>query len=119
MLSPDKIVLIAAGAHEVNRAICEQAGDHSQKPWNDADEGVRRSAISGVEHVLNNPGITAEQQHDEWMRFKLADGWVYGEHKDAEAKTHPALVEFDKLSYTNRMKAVVFVSYVSTTKDFV
>jgi hypothetical protein len=29
---------------------------------------------------------------------KVKDGWVYGEVKDVEAKTHPCIVPFDALS---------------------
>lgn len=40
---------------------------------------------------------TPAKAHENWMKFKFADGWVYGKKKDKEAKTHPDLVAYKKL----------------------
>ncbi|MDD5018344.1 MAG: RyR domain-containing protein [Eubacteriales bacterium] len=39
----------------------------------------------------------AEQEHDAWMAERNASGWVAGESVDAEKKTTPYLIPFDKL----------------------
>lgn len=39
----------------------------------------------------------AEQEHEAWMAERIASGWVAGNHVDAEKKTTPYLVPFDKL----------------------
>lgn len=88
---------IARVCHEVNRALCESFGDQSQKPWDDAAGWQRESAIKGVEFALTNPDAPASAQHDAWSADKIANGWVYGQIKDADAKTHPCLVPFDQL----------------------
>ncbi|HOR84946.1 MAG TPA: RyR domain-containing protein [Bacillota bacterium] len=39
----------------------------------------------------------AEQEHEAWMAERIASGWVAGDHADAEKKTTPYLVPYDKL----------------------
>jgi len=52
--------------------------------------------ISAVEDALKN-NVTLESNHEKWRKDKEAAGWVYGEVKDAEKKTHPSLVPFNEL----------------------
>jgi hypothetical protein len=103
---------IARMCHETNRAWCETTGDFSQKPWDNAEEWQRQSAIEGVGVALN--GATPEQQHDAWCDSKLRDGWVYGDVKDADAKTHPCLVPYADLPAEQKIKDGLFVAVVST-----
>lgn len=95
-------------AHEINRAYCEAIGDHSQKPWAEAEQWQRDSAIKGVEFALANPNAGPDAQHNAWMEAKFADGWTYGPTKDAEAKTHPCLVAYDALPREQRVKDYLF-----------
>lgn len=104
---------VAKVCHEANRAICEAAGDHSQKPWADAEVWQRDSALTGVMFARNNPDAHAAAQHDAWMADKIAAGWVHGEVKDAEAKTHPCIVPYDELPFDQRVKDHVFRAIVS------
>lgn len=101
--------------HEVNRAVCEAAGDHSQKPWSEAEQWQRDSAIKGVRFARANPDAPASAQHDAWAADKVADGWVYGEVKDAAAKTHPCLVPYDALPFEHRVKDHTFRAIVAAT----
>ena len=39
---------VARICHEANRAYCQTIGDFSQRPWAEADEWQRKSAIEGV-----------------------------------------------------------------------
>ena len=65
------------------------------------------SHIDGVRAFLNNPAMTASENHDSWMRCRLSAGWVYGEVKDVKAKTHPDLVPFDKLPLVEQNKDIM------------
>lgn len=107
---------IARACHEANRAICESAGDHSQRPWDDAEQWQRESAVRGVLFALDNPSAPASAQHDAWLSDKLADGWCYGEAKDAQAKTHPCMVEYEELPFEQRVKDHVFKAIVGALK---
>lgn len=99
---------IAAICHSVNKAYCASLGDFSQPHWDDAPDWQRESARFGVQFVLDNPDAPASSQHDCWMALKIADGWTYGETKDAEAKTHPCLVPFDQLPKEQQVKDFLF-----------
>jgi hypothetical protein len=107
-----KIGQIARITHEVNRVWCEFNGDHSQLPWDDAPEWQRDSAKAGVQFHIDNPGAGDSASHDEWSRHKIADGWQYGEVKDADAKTHPCLVAFNQLPAEQQFKDRLFRTIV-------
>lgn len=103
---------IARIAHETNRAYCSALGDDSQKPWDEAPEWQRKSAVNGVEFHLRNPKAGPEASHESWLAEKDRDGWQYGEAKDAEAKTHPCFVPFSELPAEQQAKDALFRSVV-------
>lgn len=105
--------------HEANRALCATHGDFSQKPWDAADGWQRDSAITGVNFTLDNPDAPESANHDSWMAEKVDDGWVYGEVKDPEAKTHPCIVPFDALPPEQQAKDYLFKSIVTGLAPFI
>lgn len=107
---------IAKVCHSANKAYCETVGDYSQKSWEDAESWQRDSAIKGVFYRLNNPDAPKSAQHDAWMQDKLNDGWVYGEVKDAKAKTHPCIVSYDQLPVMQQKKDALFQAIVDALK---
>lgn len=113
----DKAATIAMIAHSINKALCESIGDHSQLTWKDAPQWQKDSAINGVKLHLANPETTPEQTHEAWMREKAADGWAYGEVKDADRKEHPCMVPYHKLPESQRSKDYLFKAVVETMKD--
>lgn len=107
-----QIVNIAMVCHQANKAWCEANGDTSQKDWDEAEQWQRDSAIKGVQFSLDNPWAGCDAQHKAWMREKVDAGWVYGEVKNAEAKTHPCIVSFDHLPQFQQKKDALFCSIV-------
>jgi hypothetical protein len=105
-------VAIAMVCHEANKKWCELTGDYSQKSWADAEQWQRDSAIKGVNFCFQNPKAAASSHHDAWMSDKIADGWVYGEIKDTENKTHPCLVPYDQLPLAQQQKDKLFQAIV-------
>ncbi len=110
------VLAIAMVCHAANKAWCEANGDHSQKDWGEAEEWQRESAIKGVQFRMDNPDAGEDAQHNAWMEDKLADGWVYGETKDPEAKTHPCLVPFNELPEFQQKKDALFCGIVDSMK---
>ena len=95
---------IAELVHETNRAYCRLLGDHSQPPWILAPGWQRESMLAGVTAILDGSAATPKEQHELWMRRKLEEGWTYGPEKDAEAKTHPCLLQYPELPPEQRFK---------------
>lgn len=102
------VVLTARICHEANRAYCLSIGDTSQLGWLDAPQWQEDSAIAGVEARWKNPDAPAAASHHGWLAQKKADGWVYGEVKDADKKTHPCMVPFNELAPEQQCKDVLF-----------
>lgn len=108
----DDILKAAVTAHHVNRAYCRGLGDHSQPDWAHTPDWQRDSALAGARAIFDDPSTTPEQSHENWMRQKTDDGWVYGETKDADAKTHPCMVPYAELDDAQRTKDVLFGAVV-------
>ena len=105
-----RVETAAAAAHEANRAWCIAHGDNSQVAWDDAPSWQRESAILGVLGVQAGNG--PRESHAGWLAEKKRAGWVYGEKKDPELKTHPCMVPYDELPPEQRAKDGIFVSVV-------
>jgi hypothetical protein len=103
---------VARIAYEINRAYCQAIGDHSQPSWDDAPKWQKDSPIAGVRFHAENPGSTPEASHENWMKQKLAEGWVYGEVKNPDAKTHPCIRPYYELHLTQRVKDHLFIAVV-------
>jgi len=113
-----KVEDIAQATHEMNRTFCAYLGDMSQEPWSRVPAWQRESAIAGVQAVLDGTASTPEEQHKEWMQHKIADGWVWGSEKDAEAKTHPCLVPYNELPPEQQAKDAIFRAVVVGLREF-
>lgn len=107
-----QIEILAAAAHEVNRAYCQGLGDTSQVPWDEAPDWQKQSAILGVQGAL--AGNTPEESHESWLEEKRRTGWKYGPVKDADKKEHPCFVPYNQLDDEQRMKDELFVNIVRT-----
>lgn len=115
MLSDESIMKIAQVAYEANRAYCAAfMGDDSQLPWEQAPQWQRQSTYNGVKFVLDNPHASPEDAHESWRLEKFADGWVYGEEKNAMLKTHPCMVSYEELPAEQRTKDYLYLSVVKT-----
>jgi hypothetical protein len=66
---------IARVCHDANASFCSVIGDNSQKPWDEAEEWQRQSAINGVEYAIKNPNAPPSSQH-EALAQRQEDGWV-------------------------------------------
>lgn len=61
--------------------------------------------LSGVELSESLRGLTeqiAKNVHEVWAKSRMEQGWIYGEVRDDEKKTHPCLVPYDELPETEK-----------------
>lgn len=112
----NKLEYIAKACHEANRVWCQANGDFSQEHWQEAEQWQRDSAIVGVKFRVDNPQAKHDSQHNAWMQDKINDGWVFGEVKDAEKKTHPCIVPFEQLPEFQQKKDALFCAIVDALK---
>ena len=104
---------IAEIAHEQNRIYCVSIGDNSQTYWDGAPQWQKDSAINGVDAIAQGKIQRPSASHANWLAEKEAAGWVYGEEKDPEEKTHPCIVPFDDLPPEQRFKDHLFFTTVT------
>jgi hypothetical protein len=71
------------------------------------NDDQKEALTDGVKFMLENPDITPKESHENWCRMKTRQGWVYGNVKDFEKKTHPDLVPYEDLPLIERGKATV------------
>lgn len=117
-LPPKKIVALARIVHAANSEYSAVIGDNSHVPWDELSQEARQSTISGIVNVLDDPFITGEEIHKTWMEDKAATGWVYGTTKDEDGKTHPSMVDYNKLDVNQRFKDDLFIGIVNIYADF-
>ena len=110
----NSITEIAKIAHEANRAYCETLGDYSQDRWSGAAPWQTNSAIDGVRAIEKGVVTRPEQSHENWLKHKEEEGWLYGPEKDVANKFHPCMVPFKELSHEQQMKDFLFFSVVVT-----
>jgi len=105
---------IASVCHETNRAYCKVLGDDSQKPWDEAPQWQKDSAIKGVAYHIYNPSVKPSDSHNSWLAQKALDGWKYGDRKNEEKKEHPCFVPYDELATSQRIKDYLFKAVVDS-----
>lgn len=100
---------IAKVAHEANRAYAATLGE-VKLPWEETPKDVQNSVIAGVSYRRIHPWAGSEEQHDQWLEYKSAQGWQYGEKLDYAAKTHPCMLPYAKLPAAQRTKDTLFTA---------
>lgn len=111
---------VARLAHETNRAWCEMRGDTSQVPWAEAPAPMKAVVNSGIQNRLEDPGMSPDESHENWMGEMVDAGWVYGETKNAEASppTHPNILPYEDLPVDQQIKDHLFRAIVHALEPF-
>lgn len=63
---------------------------YEPKPIDTSDVTLPAELVALTEKI-------AENVHDVWSAGRMAEGWTYGEKKDAEKKTTPLLIPYSEL----------------------
>lgn len=116
-MNPNSIAIIV---HEANRALQVEQADPTipvSPSWQALDDHTKASAIQGVRAIIEGTVTSPEQSHDNWMQFKVNDGWVWGPVKDVGKKEHPLLVPYYDLPESQKIKGDLFSGIVNILKD--
>lgn len=103
---------IAKVCHEANRQYCIDNELPTPALWDELPMTQQNSIIHCVQQVIADRKVTATKMHENWMEYKASEGWVYAEVLDAENRTHPNMVAFNKLPKVERAKDMLFIKTV-------
>lgn len=113
---------IAEVAHEANRVLQQIHNAHHPDtgvpvaaPWAEFPADQAQGVAEGVVNALR--GDTPAELHEGWCEHKREAGWIYGPVKDADAKTHPCLVDYDDLPAYQQEKDDLFSAIVDALGD--
>jgi len=95
---------IARVVHESLRAYKKALKEDSLPPWDEAPDWQRKATEAAVEFRLKNPTSEPRHQHEQWVAEKIANGWKFGDQKDATLKTHPLLISYECLPFEEQLK---------------
>lgn len=109
---------IAKVCHETNRTYCECMGFKILPPWEEVSEHIKQSAIDGVTYHIDNPESRPEDAHNNWKKFKEADGWRYCKDRDDSKKLHNCLLPYDLLNQKEKAKDYIFMTICKQLKPF-
>jgi hypothetical protein len=112
MLSATKIAQIVHQANRGYQTVVPDVTVPVAPEWDLLKGDERKVIISGVQFAIDNPDVTPEESHENWLRDKEAEGWTYGPVKDVEAKTHPCMVPYADLPESQQVKDHLFLAIV-------
>lgn len=88
--------------------------------WPEREAPFRDQFVAYVDGLCNAEEFpTPEDAHDSWWRAYEEMGWVYGEVRDTELKTHPDMVPFSELEQREQDKDAVFLALVAIARDWI
>lgn len=107
-LSIEQIARVCHAANRELQRIQSVPGIPVAPRWDKLTVETQESIKQGVSTAV--AGTTAEQSHQNWVEYKVARGWAYGEQKSEEHKTHPLLVPYAQLPAEAKLKDHLFLA---------
>lgn len=94
---------LSAGIQEMNRSQADDIGVKLNKihcdilPWLDMNADKFEFTQAEIE-------ILARMEHERWCRLKVEQGWKFGPAKDEKKKTHPSLLDWNDMRFSEAEK---------------
>ncbi len=90
------------------------------EPWGKREEPFKAQFREVIDRQCGpDRNMSPEELHDDWVKAYEAMGWVYGEKRDPEKKTHPDMVPYWDLGQLERDKDAVFVALCEIARQWV
>src|SRR5947209_7832447 len=102
---------IARVAYEARRAFYATQA-MPQPEWFALDSWQRTAFLNQVRTTIINPGFTAEDLHELFLRERGDAGWSFGRQLDPKRKTDPYLKPWGSLTREQRVAEDVVVAMV-------
>lgn len=102
----DKLLIAACVVHAANNEYRRLIGEPLRPEFGELPDEQAESLMEAIANVGDTqPG----ESHERWCTARTAQGWVWGEEQDEEAKTHPNLVPFSELPEEQQFKDHLFL----------
>jgi hypothetical protein len=123
MTHAERIEIISAAVHASWHAFTVTANNEPGEIWEKSPEWQKDSTrhtvafLEAFDPAQHDVGYLCEAVHVVWMNDKTRAGWVFGPKKDNVAKTHPCIVPYRELPYTDRQKDEVVIRTYLTMRS--
>ena len=88
--------------------------------WSDREEDFKEQFRRVIDRQCNlYKDASPEELHGMWAQQYFEMGWVYGEERSLENKTHPDLVPYAQLGQLERDKDAVFVALCEIARKWI
>ena len=90
------------------------------EPWGEREDAFRAQFLKVIHRQCGEQrSKSPEELHGSWMQAYFNMGWVFGEVRDTEKKTHPDLVPYADLGQLERDKDAVFVALCEIARQWI
>jgi hypothetical protein len=110
----DNLLLLAKILHAATSVLPRDDGS-LVVAWDHLSLESQELAVKAIEHIFENDLQTPEEFHNLWMEGKIDTGWTYGKFS-LENKTHPAILPYNELSDTEKLKDIIWIALTKTWK---
>lgn len=88
--------------------------------WKNREEAFKSQFKDVIDKECGeNRSGDPEHLHGTWMQAYFDMGWIYGDVRDTEKKTHPDLVPYWELGQLERDKDAVFVALCDIARQWI
>ncbi|MFA5154602.1 MAG: hypothetical protein WC554_18805 [Clostridia bacterium] len=111
-----KYLKIAALCSQIINAVRLVNGEDDLEIFDLLTEEEQKARARNVEIVINDPNMSQEAQHVEWLKCMHSLGWKWGEITDRKNKIHNCLVSYEDLPFLQKLKDHLFIQTVKFYK---
>lgn len=100
---------VAALASQIINAVRLVNGEDDLESFDMLSTEEQDARAQNVKIVIDDPGLSQEAQHVEWVKLMISLGWRWGEVTDRKNKIHNCLVSYEDLPFLQKLKDHLFI----------